>query len=48
MDNLNRFIFQKNIMQKYASEFQRYMIQILYGDIILGSDIIHDSKEEDE
>ena len=48
MNDLNRFIFQRNIMQRYASEFQQYMIKIFYGNIVLGSDIVGDYTDDEE
>lgn len=42
----NSYILQENLLTRYASEFNQYAIRTIYGDIILGSDIEAQYKDD--
>ena len=46
MYNLGRYIFRQNIMRDYIQYFNKYMIDVVYGDdILIGSEIVDDYKD---
>lgn len=46
MYNLRRYIFRENIAQEYVRDFNKYMIDTIYGDnILIGSEIENDYKD---
>ena len=45
MYTLKRYIFRIDIIERYASEFNNYVIEKIYGsNILIGSDIEQDYK----
>lgn len=45
MFTLRRYIFQRDIGARYASEFNSYAIEAIYGsDILIGSEIEEEYK----
>lgn len=48
MYNLKRFIFQRDLDKRYMSDFNKYAIDIMYGDNIIIGDNIEDQYKDDK
>ena len=48
MNTLERLIFQRDLMKRYALEFNGYAIPIVYGDNVLLGDELEAQYKEDE
>lgn len=45
---ISKYIFRPNLVKDYIQDFNRYVVNIVYGnDVILGSDIENEWKDDD-